>query len=78
MNLCQYKNSLGVPQKGIHKYRLGGLAVVDVFFTLLASFFLSYYFRISWITTSLLLFALGIVMHRLFCVRTTIDKILFY
>ena len=77
MDLCKYKNALGEPKKGIHSYRLFGVAIVDVIMTIIASFILSYLFRYSFLFTTISLFALGIILHRLFCVRTTIDILLF-
>jgi hypothetical protein len=77
MNLCQYKNSLGVPNTGVHSSRFAGLAIVDVVSTLLVAFLISYFGKTSFVYTSLFLFTLGIILHRLFCVRTTIDKVLF-
>ena len=77
MTLCKYKNSLGEPKKGIHSYRLFGVAIFDVIMTIIGSFFISYFFKVSFIYTCISLFILGILLHRLFCVRTTIDKLLF-
>jgi len=77
MNLCKYKNALGEPRKGIHSYRLFGVAIADVIMTILGSYLISYYFKISFTYTMIILFGLGILLHRVFCVRTTIDKILF-
>ena len=77
MSLCKYKNSLGEPNKGIHSYRFFGLAIIDVIMTLVAALLLSYFFKVSFIYSSIFLFILGILLHRLFCVRTTIDKQLF-
>jgi hypothetical protein len=77
MNLCKYKNSLGIPNKGIHSYRFLGLAIVDVVMTIIAALLISYFFKLSFVYTTLALFVLGIILHRLFCVRTTIDKLLF-
>lgn len=77
MNLCDYKNALGVPKKGIHSYRFLGVAVADVLMTILGALIVSYFFKYSFFYTLITLFILGIVLHRLFCVRTTIDKILF-
>ena len=77
MNLCKYKNILGEPNKGIHSYRLFGLAIVDVIMTLIAALLLSYFFKKSFIKTAIILFVLGIILHKVFCVRTTIDKLLF-
>ena len=77
MNLCKYKNTLGTPGKGIHSYRLFGVAIADVIMTIIAAALMSYFLKYSFVTTLVTLFILGIVLHRLFCVRTTIDKMLF-
>ena len=77
MNLCKYKNALGEQRKGIHSYRLFGVAIADVIMTILGSYLISYYFNISFTYTMIILFGLGIFLHRVFCVRTTVDKILF-
>ena len=77
MDLCKYKNSLGEPNKGIHSYRFMGVAIIDVIMTLIGAFLISFFYKLSFIKTSIFLFVLGIILHRLFCVRTTIDKLLF-
>ena len=76
-NLCKYRNALGVPGKGAHSIRLSGVAVVDVIMTLLGAYVIAYFTRTSFAWTAAGLFLLGIILHRLFCVRTTIDKLLF-
>jgi uncharacterized membrane protein len=77
MSLCKYKNSLGVPGKGIHSYRVFNIAIADVIMTIIGGYFISRTYKTSFFFTCMLLFILGIVLHRLFCVRTTIDKLLF-
>ena len=77
MNLCKYKNILGEPGKGVHSYRLFGVAIVDVIMTIIAAYIISYFLKYSFIYVLLILFAYGIVLHRLFCVPTTVDKLLF-
>jgi len=77
MNLCKYKNSLGIPKKGIHSRRFLDLAINDVIMTIIGAILISYFFSISLIYTLISLFIIGIILHRLFCVRTTIDKLLF-
>jgi len=77
MNLCKYKNALGVPNNGIHSYRLLNIAIVDVILTIIGSWFISVFFKISLIRSLIFLFLLVIILHRIFCVRTTIDKLLF-
>lgn len=77
MNLCKYKDIFGKPNEGVHSYRFMNLAIVDVLATILVSYLISYYFKTNFIRTTIILFIVGIIMHKLFCVRTTIDKILF-
>ena len=77
MSLCKYKNALGIPNKGIHSYRFMGVAIMDVIITILAAYLISIFFKYNFIYTTIVLFILGIILHRLFCVRTTVDKLLF-
>ena len=77
MDLCKYKNILGVPGQGPHSYRIFNIAIVDVILTLILAYIISYNYNISFVKSSIILFILGILLHRLFCVRTTIDKVLF-
>ena len=77
MDLYKYKDVLGKPGKGVHSYRFFNVAIVDVIMTLIASFLISYFFQTSFLLTCIILFALGIFLHHLFYVRTTVDKILF-
>jgi hypothetical protein len=80
---CKYKNALGVPGKGAHFHpRYFDFAVWDITFTVLGAYIiywiLSFFTpRVSFWIVLLSLFLLGIFLHRLFCVQTTIDKILF-
>ena len=75
---CKYKDLLGVPNKGLHKYRIFNIAIVDVLLTITVAY-IFYLFnpKINFFIILLCLFILGIILHRLFCVRTTIDKLLF-
>jgi len=77
MNLCKYRNALGEPGKGIHSYRLFGVAIADVVMTVVGAFMISYLMKTSFLYTLIFLFLLGIFLHHLFCVRTTIDKLIF-
>jgi len=74
---CTYKDALGMPKQGIHSYRFFGVAIMDVLMTIAGAWILSYVYKMSFVKTALFLFVLGILLHRLFCVRTTIDKLLF-
>lgn len=75
--LCQYKNLFGEPNTGLHRYRLFNIALVDLGLTVLAAWLISWFFRVNFWITLLVLLVLGVVAHRVFCVRTTVDKLLF-
>ena len=77
MSLCKYRNMLGEVGKGIHSYRLFGVAIADVIMTIIGAYIISYFSGIPFLRTLIGLFILGIILHRIFCVRTTIDKLLF-
>ena len=76
--LCKYKDIFGQVGKGVHSYRILNIAVVDVIFTIVGAYFIHLIFlKYSFVCILTSLFLLGILFHRIFCVRTTIDKILF-
>jgi len=76
-DLWRYQDALGKPEQGIHSYRFWGIAIADVVMTIVAAFVISYFSGYNfWILLAILFFS-GIVLHRLFHVRTTIDKALF-
>ena len=64
-NLCQYKNALGIPDKGVH-FHLFGIAVMDVIMTIIGGALLAYIFKWNYFWTIIILFILGIILHRLF------------
>lgn len=76
--LCKYQNALGEPKKGLHKYRIFNIAIFDVLLTIILSLIISWIFKLNFLIVLLIVFLLGIIIHRIFCVRTTIDKLLFY
>ena len=77
MNLCKYKDALGIPGKGIHSYRIFNIAIADVVMTIIGAWILSRVFKWPFYITLIGFFILGIILHRLFCVQTTLDKLLF-
>ena len=77
MNLCKYKNALGVPGKGVHSYRIFNISVVDVLRTIIGAWIIAKVFNWPFLATLIGLFLLGIILHKIFCVKTTIDKLLF-
>ena len=83
MSLCKYQDLFGKPNTGLHSYRLFNIAIVDVILTIIGSYILYLaiqkylYSYINFWLVLVIMFLLGIILHRLFCVRTTVDKILF-
>ncbi len=82
MALCQYKDVLGRPKEGFHRPRFMGFAAYDLFGTLaiaaiIAIFFYRKTLLISFIVISIILLLLGIFLHKLFCVETTLNKMIF-
>ena len=73
---CSYSNIFGAPGTGAHSYRLFNFALVDIALTVLAAWITTYYSGLSIWFSLILWFASGILLHRIFCVRTTIDKLL--
>ena len=77
---CKYKDILGKPGKGLHSYRVCNIAIVDLLLTILLAKFIQYYILEEcniWVIL-IFTFIVGIILHRIFCVRTTIDKLLFH
>ena len=86
-SLCKYANALGEPGKGVHSIRVFNVAIVDVLSTIVLALLFTIFFKYAiklqarfssvFFTTLLGLFILGIILHRLFCVKTTVDKLIF-
>ena len=75
---CKYKDIFGKPNEGIHSFKIFNISVIDTLLTIfLAYLILLVVPSFSFIYILIILFIIGIISHRLFCVRTTIDKLLF-
>lgn len=80
MLICPFKTYseiFGKPKQGVHSYRILDLAFVDIIMTIIGAIIISLVFKINLFLTLIFLFLLGIVLHRLFCVNTTINKMIF-
>ena len=75
--LCQYKDIFGKVGEGVHSYRVLNFAIVDVIVTIIGAYLISRVTKQNFIIVLVLFFILGIILHKLFCVKTTIDKLLF-
>ncbi len=82
MSSCQYRDILGKPEEGVHSTRFLGVAINDVIGTIVGAYIITYFFYNktfyeSFYKVLTLLFILGVVLHRIFCVNTTVNKMIF-
>ena len=66
-----------VPGVGIHAHGPFGFAVFDAAITLLAAWIVSKLFKVGFVVTALVMFALGIIVHRMLKVNTALNVKLF-
>ena len=75
---CEYSNIFGKPNEGLHSIRLFDIAIFDVILTIMIAYLLNIILGgNNFILILIVLFISGIFLHRLFCVKTTVDKYLF-
>ena len=77
MIFCKYKNIFGKPKEGPHSYRLFNIAIIDVIFTIILAYIIKYVSNYNFINILIILFIIGIISHKLFCVNTTVNNFLF-
>jgi hypothetical protein len=84
MSVCQYSDVFGKPREGVHAHRtFFDIAAVDFYLTFVLAYVIQITYNVltnksvAYRTVLGLTFFLGIVLHRLFCVRTTVDRMLF-
>ena len=77
--LCEYKNIFGNIKEGIHSYRVFNLAIFDIIFTIIGSYiiYLILKKKVNYFIILIIIFILGILLHKIFCVKTTINNIIF-
>ena len=68
---------IGLPGQGVHSYRIFNIAYVDVIVVLVAAMLLAWAMKWSYAKTIVGMFLLGIIVHREFDVKSTVDKLLF-
>lgn len=79
MNLCKYKGIFGDPGVGVHKKRIPilNIAFIDTLFTFIGAWIIYKYFKFkSYWKVLGVVFIIGIIVHRLFCVNTQLNKML--
>ena len=74
---CKYRYIFGVEGQGAHKYRIFNIAIVDTLLTILGAWLIAYFFHLTSWKVLLVVFILGLLLHRLFCVETTLTKMIF-
>lgn len=77
LSLCPYKNLLGKPNESVHAYKILDIAIFDLIVTITTAYLIAKYCNQDFKMILLILILLGIITHRLFCVKTTVDKLLF-
>lgn len=73
----KYSNIFGKPKTGFHSYRVFDVAIFDLLGTILISGLISYSFNFNFLLVFIILLIIAILLHRLFCVNTTINKLIF-
>ena len=75
--LCKFRHIFGKEGQGFHEQRFMGIALYDTLGTIGGAWIISKVFKIDFVPTLIGAFIVGIVVHRLFCVNTTINQLIF-
>lgn len=62
--------------EGFHSWRIFDIAILDVIGTIFIAYCLSFAFKLSFLKTIIVLFIIAEILHWLFCVDTTIIRVL--
>jgi ABC-type spermidine/putrescine transport system permease subunit I len=73
----KYKDLFGKPHAGLRKYRIFDIAILDVVVTVICAYAIAWFFKWTFWKVLAIVFISGIFVHRLFSVRTGLDKKLF-
>lgn len=77
MSLCKYRDIFGKVNEGPHSYRFLGIAIVDLVLTILAAIAISKWKGYPFHWTFFGLMVSGLLLHKLFCVDTTLTVLVF-
>lgn len=77
VEFCKYRHIFGIEKEGVHKYRLLNIAIVDTVLAILLALAVALYFKTSFLLVFFILLIIATLLHRLFCVETTLTKIVF-
>lgn len=75
--LCKFRHIFGREGEGAHAYRVANIAVVDLALTVVGAWLLARWMaRPFWLVFAAVM-VIGVLVHRMFCVETTLTKIVF-
>lgn len=74
---CPYRHVFGEERKGFHSFRIFDIAVGDLLLTILLAFSVSKAYNTNFFTTLFITLVIAVFIHRLFCVNTKINTIIF-
>jgi hypothetical protein len=74
---CEFRDIAGKPRTGFHKTRFLDIAAYDLLGTIVIAIAISYVLKFNFIYTFLSLMCLAIIVHRLFCVNTKVNTMIF-
>ena len=77
MSICQYKDILGIPGKGFHSHYGFGFAILDLIATLIIAYYISKHYKYKFYHIFGGLMLLAIFLHKIFCVKTVLNNLLF-
>ena len=77
MSLCKYKDIFGKLGEGVHSYKIFNIAIVDTVLTFVGAYFLNRYLESNLLLVFFILIVFSILIHRVFCVKSTLTKIFF-
>lgn len=75
--LCQYRHIFGKERQGFHSWRLFDIAIGDLLLTIIGAYLLSFALKTQFIITFITVLVIGVIVHRLFCVNTKINTLIF-
>lgn len=77
MNLCKYRDIFGKVGTGVHSFRFLNIAIVDTLLTLALAYVINSYLQSNLLIIFFILMILSILIHKAFCVETTLTKMFF-
>lgn len=77
MLLCKYRHIFGKEKEGVHSIRMFNIAIVDLGLTLLFTYYISKKYNYNFVYLSLSILCISVIVHKLFCVETTLTTLLF-